>query len=201
MSFGSPIAFEFLPYYNRSSLLVPAKLNSSFWAVSLKGFGWNVSCSSVWKLPKSKLQTPKFVSVVGNGSSDCFLPVHETSAFTIWHSVGLRLVGEGRLISLRGFITFDTLNVWFCLPCSHSFTACTLRYAAKIFKPFRFNSHLLFSIETLRISHWYLLFLEVLPGLNFWTQQWKLQNGKLIYKLPLNPVTRLKCTEYSQALY
>lgn len=116
MSFGSPIAFEFLPYYNRSSLLVPAKLNSSFWAVSLKGFGWNVSCSSVWKLPKSKPQTPKFVSVVGNGSSDCFLPVHETSAFTIWQSVGLRLVGEGRLISLRGFITFDTLNVWFCLP-------------------------------------------------------------------------------------
>lgn len=62
----------------------------------------------------------------------------------------------------------------------------------KKIKPFRFNFHLLFSIEILRISPWYLLFLEVLPRLNFWTQQWKSQNGRLIYKLPLNPVTQAK---------
>lgn len=72
-----------------------------------------MKCLMQFSLEASQIKTPNptFVSVEGNGNSDCFLPVHETSAFTIWHSVGLRLVGEGSLISLRGFITFDTLNV------------------------------------------------------------------------------------------
>lgn len=52
-------------------------------------------------------------------------------------------------------------------------------HSKKNFKPFRFNYHLLFNIEISRITHWYLLFLEVLPRLNFWTQQWKSQNGEV----------------------
>lgn len=130
MSFCSPVEFEFLPYYNRSSLLVPAKLNSSFGAVSLKALD-KMSCAVQFGTFPNQTASPYILfQLWGTGAQiGSYLFVrHLLSLFGIawgWGSWGRRA------ISLRGFITFDTLNVWFCLPCSHSSTACTSRDTAK----------------------------------------------------------------------
>ena len=92
MSLCSPIAFEFLPCYNRSSLLAQAKLNPSFPIVG--GAQRKVSGALIFgPFPKafslrSSQQSAPF-SCQSQEKTPELLPVCKTSAFTIWHSVGL----------------------------------------------------------------------------------------------------------------
>ena len=124
MSLCSPITFEFLPCYKRSSLFAQAELNISFPIVGgAQGKVFGALIFGPFPKPFSlhPSQQPLPVSCQSQEKTSELLPVCKTSAFTIWHSVVMGVTGD--LIGLTRLIIFDTLCVRLGTPpLTHSHT-------------------------------------------------------------------------------
>lgn len=122
MSLCSPITFEFLPCYDRSSLFTQAELNLSFPIVGGaqgKVFGALIfgPFPEAFSLHPSQQSLP--ISCQSQEKTSELLPACKTSAFTIWHTVVMGVAGD--LIGLTRLIIFDTLCVRLGTPPLNSF--------------------------------------------------------------------------------